>query len=163
MGPPKQPPTRIYKTAAKEVMTKIPGQHTWLAIWPQLNPCKGKHRKTVETGATAAIRLQWHADVLQQKPRSQQKPIHHSDRETASEAAVPPFLAAAAILKIRITAANLIAAAIAVASGAVPPEIPLLTVSLRQVPSPGCWAGFQGLPGRLRNTRHLWLWLHNPV
>ena len=29
---PKQSPTRIYKTAAKEVMTKIPGQHTWLAI-----------------------------------------------------------------------------------------------------------------------------------
>ena len=87
MGPPKQPPTRIYKIAAKEVMTKIPGQHTWLAIWPQLNPCKGKHRKTVETGTTAAIRSQRRTDISQQKPRSQRKPIYHSDRETASEAA----------------------------------------------------------------------------
>ena len=50
----KQPPTRIYKTAAKEIMTKIPGQHTWLAILPQLNPCKGKHGKTVKTGVAAA-------------------------------------------------------------------------------------------------------------
>ena len=48
------PPTRIYKTAAKEVMTKIPGQHTWLAIKPQLNPCKGKHEKI---GAAAAIHI----------------------------------------------------------------------------------------------------------
>ena len=38
-------------------MTKIPGQHTWLAIWPQLNPCKGKHGKTVETGAATAIHI----------------------------------------------------------------------------------------------------------
>ena len=59
---------------------------------------------------------------------------------------LPPLAAAA----IRIAAANSIAAA----SGAVPPETPLLTVSLRQIPSPGCWAGFQELPGRLRNTRH---------
>ena len=99
------------------------------------------------------IQSQRHANV------SQCKTIYHSDRETASEAAAAPLTAAA----IHITAANLIAAAIAAASGAVPPETPLLTVSLRQIPSPGCWAGFQGLPGRLRNTRHLWLWLHNPV
>ena len=83
------------------------------------------------------------------------KPIYHSDRETASEAAAAPPIAAA----IRIAAANSIAAA----SGAVPPETPLLTVNLRQIPSPGCWAGFQGLSGRPRSSRHLWLRIHDPV
>ena len=77
-------------------MTKIPGQHTWLAIWPQLNPCKGKHRKTAESGAATAIVLQRRTDVSQQRPRSQQKLIYHSDRETASEVtATPPFATAA--------------------------------------------------------------------
>ena len=57
------PPQEFNKTAAKEVMTKIPGQHTWLAIWPQPNPCKGKHGKTVETGAAAAIVSQQHIAV----------------------------------------------------------------------------------------------------
>ena len=33
-----QPPTRIYKTAAKDIsQTKIPGQHIWQAIQPQVN------------------------------------------------------------------------------------------------------------------------------
>ena len=33
-----QPPTIIYKTAAKDIKyTKIPGQHTWRAIRPQVN------------------------------------------------------------------------------------------------------------------------------
>ena len=89
---PKQSPTRIYKTAAKEIMTKIPGQHTWLAIKPQLNPCKGKHGKTVKTGAAAAIRIAvvYHSG----SSIAAAKPIYHSDRETASEAATatPPFL-----------------------------------------------------------------------
>ena len=50
----------------------------------------------------------------------------------------PVYLTAAAI---RIAVAKSIAAAIAAASGAVPPETPLLTVNLWQIPSPGCWAG----------------------
>ena len=36
--------TRIYKTAAKKVyQTKIPVQHTWQAIWPQVNNCNNNN------------------------------------------------------------------------------------------------------------------------
>ena len=41
------PPQEFTRQQPKEIMTKIPGQHTWLAIWPQVNPYKGKHGKTV--------------------------------------------------------------------------------------------------------------------
>ena len=89
--------------------------------------------------------------------RLQRNTIHHNDRKTASEAAAHPRLSRRRCDTYRS------GQVIAAASGAVSSETPLLTVNLWQIPSPGCWAWFQGLSGRLGNTGNLWQKLHNLI
>ena len=141
------PPQEFTRQQPKEIMTKIPGQHTWLAIWPQVNPYKGKHGKTVnktrhhcDTIALAYRRIAAETSIAAEKQSITRGGGCHSPRSCRCCDTPYPN-----------RSGKPIAAAIAAASGAVPQFTPILTVYLRQVPGPGCWARFQRLPSRPRH------------